>query len=325
MRHASLASTLAQTAPWEGEVSSKLAESDKRNTHHHVSRRAFLAVAAAVTGTAAATVLLGNRGLGQSFGPPLPGVLGSPITAAHACKVRIERVHSTARGRDIDLVTIVPPDVDLTTLPVCVALHGRHGNARGEAGGLPGMITEAIGAHATRPYAFVAVDGGDNYWHRQPSGDDDMAMLLDEVPRWLVERGLSTARHGIPFACIGLSMGGFGALLYARRRLERNQPLNAVAAVSPGLLTSWQEMSKRNAFVDDAEWAALDPVRNVDKLGSVPVGIWCGSEDPFVDGVRQFIRQAHPAVASISPGRHDGAYFGKAYPEAVRFIGKHVP
>jgi hypothetical protein len=175
---------------------------------------------------------------------------------------------------------------------------------------------------AVPAYGFVAVDGGDSYWNEHQPGDNPMAMLLEEIPRWLRERGLG-GKDGLPFACTGLPMGGFGALLYARRRLERRQPPAAVAALA--LITSWPEMSKRHDFHDAADWSSMDPLRHVDVTKSIPTGVWCGTEDEFIGGVRNFIAGDRPAVAYLARGRHGDQFNRTVVPSVVSFLGKHVP
>jgi pimeloyl-ACP methyl ester carboxylesterase len=241
--------------------------------------------------------------------------------------VTIERVRSAARGRSVDLITVLPDDLHQPDLPVCLMLHGRLSSAhRTLAGGaMTSFLARATEQGQVPPFAFVAVDGGNTYWHSQPDGDDPMAMLLDEVPRWLAERGLG-GPDAQPFACAGVSMGGFGALVYARRRRERGQPLRAVAGISPALFLTWAVMSKRRAFTNAAEWAALDPHRHLNALGNLPVGVWCGTEDHLcIDGTRQFIREAKPVVASLTHGGHDEAFYRKALPDVIRFVGGYLP
>jgi S-formylglutathione hydrolase FrmB len=250
-------------------------------------------------------------------GPAIAGGATADAVTAGGM-VRTERVFSAARGREVRLVTITPGAIAPDGLPVCVALHGLHGDATAVvAGGMPGFLSAAVARRAIRPFAVVAVDGGDSYWHENTPGDDPAAMLTDELPRWLADRGLRPR----PFAATGISMGGFGALHYARLRRERGTPLRAVAVIAPALITTWAEMRKRNAFHDDADWAAYDPLRNLPALGKVPVGVWCGTEDRFIDGVRNLIATGRPQVYSLGPGGHDDGYFRRALPEALRFIG----
>jgi S-formylglutathione hydrolase FrmB len=275
-----------------------------------VSRRSLLIAGAAglaTTGLAIGSIPLFN---GQGSVEPV---------------VRTERVRSSARGQEIDLVTILPAELPARNLPMCVLLHGLYGAARSAApGGLAASLAAGVASGRLPPFGFVAVDGGNNYWHENHVGDNSMGMLLDEIPRWLRARDLGDAT-GTPFATAGVSMGGFGALLYARRRQEMGVPLSAVAAVSPGLLMSWREMSTRRAFKNNQEWAALDPLRNVEKLGRTPVGIWCGTEDHFIEGTRKFIRLAAPEVGFTGPGAHGDGFYRTIVPDLLDFLGKHIP
>ncbi len=287
-----------------------------------LSRRSLLVTGAAGTATA-------GMALGAATGSlPVVNLLAQAVGLGSEPAepvVRTEQVFSSARGTHVDLVTVLPGELPGKNLPVCLFLHGLRGKARQAAPtGLAKRLAAGVRDGSLPPFAFVAVDGGDNYWHENHVGDNSMAMLLEEVPTWLRRRGLGDA-SGTPFACAGVSMGGFGALLYARRRREQGKPLAAVAAISPGLLMSWREMSTRRAFKNTHEWAALDPLRNVDTLARTPVGIWCGTEDHFIEGTRKFIRLASPEVAYTGPGTHGDSFYRRVVPDVLAFLGKHAP
>ncbi|MDQ2585997.1 alpha/beta hydrolase [Saccharothrix yanglingensis] len=285
-----------------------------------VSRRTVLT---ASVGSALVAVGIAAVHGDAPFGEALRHAVGvaGPVPAVKRAVVRVERVRSEHRGREVDLLTLVPPGVPTRGLPMSILLHGRYGTARLAAfGGLPEVLVSAVGRGSVPPFGFVAVDGGDNYWHENHPGDDPMAMLLEEVPAWLAERG-----YGAPFACTGVSMGGFGALLYGRRRTERRERTAAVAAVSPALITTWEEMAKRDAFRGPEQWARLDPLRNLDKLGDAPIGVWVGDRDRFVDGTTTLLENARLAVESITPGGHDDAFYRRIVPDVVRFLGRRVP
>ncbi|GAA4613586.1 alpha/beta hydrolase [Saccharopolyspora hordei] len=280
---------------------------------HLLPRRSVLA--AGLTGAAAL-----GLGLGGQVGSA-PRETAVPL--ANQPNVSVERLYSRARNRSVNFVLMFPEGVPRRDLPVCLMLHGRFGDARKSAAGLPDWLSQSVAAGRIPPFAFLAVDGGgNNYWHRRPN-DDPLWMLLGEVPRWLAERNLGGRRHR-PFAAAGISMGGFGALLYARRRREMGHPLTAAAVVSPALITSWPEMRKRKAFANEAEWAAIDPLRHIKALGDLPLGVWCGTEDRFIEGTRRFIRLADPEYASTTPGGHNSRYYRKALPELVDFIGTQL-
>jgi S-formylglutathione hydrolase FrmB len=239
------------------------------------------------------------------------------LTGAAKPVARTERVYSVARGREVRLVTVLPVEPPVADLPVCLFLHGLRGTA---AGAIPPSVTDhlarSVAADRMPPFALAAVDGGDNYWHENHPGDDPMRMLLAEVPAWLRARRLGTV-----FAASGFSMGGFGSLLYARRRAELGDPLRGVVAVSPGLM-EWPEMSRRRAFRDEREWAGLDPRNNVGALGDTPVAVWCGDQDAFAAGTREFIAVARPRIGQILPGRHDGEFQDRVARDQVEFLGK---
>jgi pimeloyl-ACP methyl ester carboxylesterase len=286
-----------------------------------VSRRTVLgALGAGVAATVGITAAWHSD---APFGEAMRHAVGvaGPVPAVKRAVVQVERVRSEFRGRDVDLLTMVPPGVSTKGLPMSILLHGRYGNARLAAvGGMPEVLVAAVGRGQIPPFGFVAVDGDNHYWHENMPGDDPMAMLLEEVPRWLAERG-----YGAPFACTGVSMGGFGALLYARRRHERRDPAQAIAAISPALLTDWAEMSKRNAFRSPEQWASLDPLKNLDKQGTAPTGVWVGDKDQFIEGTRKFIAGTKLAVGSVTPGGHDDVFYRKIVPDVIRFLGKRVP
>ncbi|GAB3159165.1 alpha/beta hydrolase-fold protein [Amycolatopsis stemonae] len=296
-----------------------------RDARRWLSRRSVLVAGAsglAVTGLAVGTAT-GKLPFSQALQRTLGVTSSNPTTQLGS--TRVERVYSQARGRMVDLVFILPSKTPPKGLPMSLMLHGLHGNARNAAPtGTLKQLASDVARKAVPAYGLVAVDGGDNYWHEVHRGDDPMAMLLEEVPQWLKARGFA-GDTGQPFACTGVSMGGFGALVYTRRRVERRQPPAAVATLAPALILSWQEMAKRHIFTGLNDWTALDPLRHIDETKSVANAIYCGTEDPFITGVRRYIDAAHPAVAHTAHGKHGDPFNRTVVPSLVSFLGKHVP
>jgi S-formylglutathione hydrolase FrmB len=271
-----------------------------------VGRRAVLATGAATIAGVAVGAATGT----------LTRLVGAAGQRVPEPVVRAERVYSVARGREVRLVTVLPIEMPIKDLPVCLFLHGLRSTA---AGAIPAsvvnLVVRSVAHDRIPPFALVAVDGGDSYWHQNRPGDDPMRMLLAELPAWL------RARHlGSVFAASGFSMGGFGSLLYARRRAERGDALRGAVAVSPGLM-EWSEMRKRGAFRDEREWAGLDPRNNVGALGGTSVAVWCGAQDAFAAGTREFISAARPRIGRILPGRHDGRFQDVVAEDQVEFLG----
>lgn len=273
-----------------------------------MTRRTFLFGGAGVVG---AGVLAGVGIVTDVLpgGPPVRRALGmtgpdGTIPDAPPGPVTTERVRSAARGQDVDLVVMRPTDAP-ARLPVCLALHGRGSTARSYLDmGTPRFLTAAT-KDGLPPFAVVAVDGGDTYYI-----DDTLRMLRDELPRWLADRGMAA-----PTAALGISMGAFGAL-----RLAREQDLRAVAVAGPALFRSWQEAQTRHVFRDERHWAANEPLRHPPR---VPLKIWCGTEDPFVDAAREMADRTG-AQADIGPGAHEDGYFLRVFPDMLRFVGDRI-
>ncbi|HEV2778990.1 MAG TPA: alpha/beta hydrolase-fold protein [Actinophytocola sp.] len=287
-----------------------------KSRNGRVSRRGFLlgGLGVGIAGVDACGAPATNAS-GNSPDRVLSGeVLTSP-PAAPAETVSAEQVHSPARGGSVELITIRPAGVG-GLLPVCVALHGRSSGARMFLDlGVPELLDQVVAA-GVRPFAVAAVDGGDTYWVAKDPKDDPQRMLLEDLPQWLANRGFASA----PSAALGISMGGYGALNYAR-----NPGLTAVAAVSAALFTNWPDARLRNAFAGEAQWQATDPLRHVQEIAQVPLGVWCGTGDPFIAANRQLIDKAKPKVAALAAGDHDAAYWRRILPDVLRFIGASMP
>jgi len=226
-----------------------------------VSRRAVLTGAAVLLGVGA----LGAAGVATGVVPGSAGIrrrlgLDGPdgvVPDVKAGTVTSRSVESAARGTQVSLATMTPAGVDAAGLPVLLALHGRGANAQTLVDlGLPQFLTAAVQAGAA-PFAIAAVDGGDRYWHAVGS-DDPQAMLRDEVPSWLADAGL-----GAVFGALGISMGAFGALLWARLAAT---PPAAVIAMSPALFRSWGDAKVADP-ADDLSWLLVAaPQESVDSI-----------------------------------------------------------
>jgi putative esterase len=220
--------------------------------------------------------------------------------------VRVDRVRSRARGRVVELVTMAPAG-EPASGAVCLALHGRGGGARWfESLGMSRFLTAAVRSGAT-PFTVVSVDCGQNYLLAR-DGDDPRRMITDELPVWLAERELPE-----PVAVLGISMGGFGAL-------GLTPGPRTVAVISPALFPTWPDAKGRNVFRDEREWAASEPLRNLDRLDGTRLGVWCGTEDPFVEPARRLAGAVRPAVAAFANGAHDAGYWLRVLPDALAFV-----
>jgi S-formylglutathione hydrolase FrmB len=273
--------------------------------HPVISRRRLVA-------GAGATAAVGAVGaVGYSLVGGVPGLRrrltdqGPPGTIPDAPEgdIRLERRHSSARGQPVGLFTAVPAGHgDGAGLPVCLVLHGGSATtADFRAFGFGRFLSAAVQT-GTPPFVLAGVDGGHAGWGPGSDGDDPQRLLLDELPRWLDERGFDTSA----WAAWGWSMGGHGVLLLAEAASER---FRAIAAFSP-------------AIPEDAS-APGDVWSRSGRLVPDRTGLWCGTSDTFHPRVERFAERldGRPAIARWGEGGHTRRYWNRITPEAFAFVG----
>lgn len=266
-----------------------------------LTRRRVLWGAAGVGGVAAV------GGVGLSLSPGLKRQLGMGpepfIPDAPEGQVRVERVDSAARGQQIDLFTAVPAGYgDGAGLPVVVVLHGASATASDfQRFGLPRFLTQAVRDGVT-PFVLAGADGGVSRWEGDGHRDDPRAMVTDEMPDWLTDRGFDADR----LALWGWSMGGYGCLGLAESAPDYAR---AIAVFSPAI-------------------SAGDPVfAGAGALSGQPLGIWCGTDDPFYDAVRDFVDvlPEEPEITSFAEGEaHTRVYWNDQTLTTFDFLAGHL-
>lgn len=246
----------------------------------------------------------------ERFGQPGPTLTGSFFSKARDRQVRFTLAYPPGHG---------PGD----NLPLVVYLYGNGGNHASPLGGLP--LARGLAGHARGgtipPMALVAADGGSLYWNPHP-GDDPAAMITDElIPRLRARRlGVRPRTIGI----IGISMGGYGALLLTEKRPDI---FAAAAAISPAIWTSYEQArtANPNAFADAADFASNDVITHAHQLAGTPVRVASGSDDPFHPGVLALAAHLPSSVSlHISAGCHDTAFFSEQQLPSLQFLGQHL-
>ena len=265
----------------------------------HMTRRRFLLGGAGVAAAGGVGyAVMPHRWKGRL------GLLSQPdpfIPDAAEGVVRLETVRSAARGRDVNLFTAVPQGHgDGAGLPVVVVLHGASATAADfQAFGLGRFLTAAVN-EGTDPFVLAGADGGVLRW--EPSGTDDpQRMVLEEMPVWLRQRGFDADRR----ALWGWSMGGYGAL-----RIAEIEPAwaAAVVAFSPAV-------TEGDAVFQEA-----------DALASVPLGIWCGTDDQLLKDIQSLVAvlPEPPEIESYSSGGHTRVYWNDQTLEAFEFLARYL-
>ena len=245
--------------------------------------------------------------------PPVPAE--PPPTAAPTYVTG--SFESAARGGANTKWAIARPPFQTKPLRPVIALHGKGWDiSTVMASGVEQGLAKGVRA-GIAPFALVAVEGGDSYWHKRASGEDSAAMVLDELIPMLSDQDIDTSRVGF----LGWSMGGYGALLLgARLGPDRTA---AICAVSPALWTS-SGATPPGAF-DGADDYAANSVWGLPALGSIPIRIDCGVDDPFYEATKQYTAQLPtPPAGGFAPGGHDGFFWRSQLPAEIAWLAPRL-
>jgi enterochelin esterase-like enzyme len=231
------------------------------------------------------------------------------------------RFFSHARGREVGYAIAYPPGHGPgDRLPLALYLHADGGDHASPLGRLSAAM--ALAGNGIAPIALVACDGGrDLYWNPHP-GDDPMRMLVDELIPLCRQLGLGTKRGST--GAIGISMGGYGAILLAEQHPTR---VAAVAAISPAIWTSYAQAERVNpaAFATAQDFARDDVIAHADALTRTPVRIASGADDPFHDGVLKLTQKlGGNATVDLVGGCHDTTFFASQQQRSLQFLAQHI-
>lgn len=298
-----------------------------------MTRRRFLALGLAGTGTLVAggaglfelaqrDVIPGKHEIDVLEGKcdvPHPSLEFSPLGPSFS-----RQFYSRARNRRVGYTIAFPPRHGPgDRLPLVVMLHGFGGDHLHALAGLSPVQALALHVDGAQlpPLAMVTVDGGGGYWNPHP-GDDPMGMVVHELVPLCRKLGLGRPPHRI--GAMGISMGGYGALLFAEKFPHM---FTAVAAISPAIWTTYSEARGANpgAYASAAAFAANDAVTHARALAGTPVRVASGDSDPFHSGVVA-LAAALPrgAVVELSQGCHDGSFFLSQEPASLAFLADHL-
>jgi S-formylglutathione hydrolase FrmB len=231
---------------------------------------------------------------------------------------------SRARRRSVGYTIAYPPGHGPgDALPLVVALHGYGGNHTNTLSAMSPARALALRLDGAglAPMAMVTVDGGGGYWNPHPR-DDPMGMVVNELVPMCRTMGLGQPPQRI--GTMGISMGGYGAILFA----EKFPALfAAVAAISPAIWTSYAQASAANAgaYSSSAAFAANDAVTHAASLAGKPVRVASGDADPFHPGVEALVQSLPPGAEVVfSSGCHNSPFFTSQELPSLAFLARHL-
>jgi enterochelin esterase-like enzyme len=232
--------------------------------------------------------------------------------------------YSAARNRTVGYTIAYPSGYHPgDPLPLIVTLHAFGGNHTNALDGVTPAQALALRVdnRPLPPMAMVTADGGRGYWNPHP-GDDPMAMVIHELIPRCQHLGLGRAPQRI--GTLGISMGGYGALLLAERDPRL---ISAVAAISPAIWTTYGQARNANpgAYATAADFATDDAVTHASALNHTAVRIAVGDDDPFYPGVVILTRALPPqAIVEHSHGCHTSPFFRAQQPLSLQFLAEHL-
>ena len=252
------------------------------------------------------------------------GCVDVPYTAPSGIAMVAGSLRSRYVRQPVSYVLAVGEDVDRHEIDRAIyVLPGRSVSAHEVFAGLNYGAPFGAAMRANpmlRRSVLVAFDAGESYFHPRASGEDRLALVTDELPGVVARlTGTRPKRE----ALIGMSMGGYGALLAAALEPARYA---AVAVAGPALFPSYEDerASVGDAFDSPADFARYSVIGKAGALSGRAVRIRCGSSDPFAPGVRAFARACPTADVAIEKGCHDDGFWRASAPALLEFVARHL-
>ena len=263
----------------------------------------------------------------------------------------LEGLHfpSAVLGREVNYAVYLPPDYQISTrrYPVVYLLHGYTDNESGwiQFGEINLAADRAIAAREIPPMIIVMPDGGVT-WYINDYLDkvrfEDM-FVREFIPH--VDATYRTRTDRQYRGVSGLSMGGFGTLIYAMRHPEL---FSACAAFSAAVRTDEEIVSQKQEDYDKIfgalfgpglagkdrltphlrKYNPLDLAKTLpeESLKKVDIYIDCGDDDFLIEGncaLHLVLKDRKiPHEFRVRDGVHAWEYWRTGIVDGLKFIGE---
>lgn len=265
-----------------------------------------------------------------------------------------QSISSEILGYPVEYAVYLPPDYDTSSrsYPVVYLLHGYGDDETGwiQFGEIDRLADAAIASGEIPPMVIIMPDGKKNWYINNHDSSvryedfflEEFIPAVESVYRIRSEkrfRGVS-----------GLSMGGYGSLVYALRRPDL---FAACSALSSGLRTTAEHAQAENERYDRVFTPVFGPDRggekritehflrnnpihlvetgDVDDIKSVRFYIDCGDEDFLFEGNSALHvamrKRGVPHEYRVRDGGHQWSYWRSGVIPGLKFIGEsfHQP
>lgn len=272
---------------------------------------------------------------------PKEGSSGSAVLALS--------MHSEALKRDVNYRVYYPNGYRTTSeyYPAIYLLHGLGGSEKDwsdpKLGNMQAICDEYFRAHPEQKRVIIMPDGG-NLWYRDSADDSakvETFFFNELIPE--VEKRFRIKTDAANRAIVGLSMGGYGSLLYATRHPDM---FSSCCGMGAAIRTkdevakhSFKEFLIRyrkaadqtdeNAERFDDYYYANDPHALVTKLPeeskkTLRFMLDCGDDDSLLVGNVAFFYEARQSKVScelrVRDGGHTWQYWRESLPLALEFV-----
>jgi len=234
----------------------------------------------------------------------------------HGAKVTHFTIKSKYLGRSIGEIAVAPKGGSAGR-PLLVLLHGHNSDPSSY---LTKYWFDALAAQGDRAPDLLLVNGGYySYYHNRRG-----ARWGDYVMKEVIPDGIARLKaDGTRIAIGGISMGGFGSLLFG---LQNPGYFCAVGGHSPAMWKYGGE-TPLGAFDDAEDFARVDVMamakRSRTPFGSSKVWIDVGTADSFYKYDKQLAlglrRDRQQVTYHFWPGGHGGTYWSRHIAQYMKF------
>ena len=258
------------------------------------------------------------------------------------------KMESKILGKEVRYTVYLPFDYETSEryYPIVYLLHGYTDNDMGwiQFGEVNMLADDAIAEHEIPPMILVMPDAGVSWYINNYDGSINYEDFFIQEFMPSIESKYRIRKEKRYRGVAGLSMGGFGTLVYALRHTEL---FAACAAFSPAIYPkevfttipqqwwepAWGEVYGHNLegksrITDNyLKYNPLEfiPKANIEKLRSVRIYIDIGDDDHLYKGsdrLHSLLRDLKiPHEYRVRDGRHSWTYWRSGIIDGLKFIG----